>query len=59
MDVYKYICPKCGFLYQVPEYWASFAPEANMEQPHIDLNTGAFCPCTELVLVEDDEKDSQ
>lgn len=57
MDIYKYICPKCGFLYQVPEYWASFAPEEIMEQPHIDLKTGEFCSCTELVLDKSEEKE--
>lgn len=57
MDVYNYICPQCGFLYQVPEYWASFAPEEIMEQPHIDLKTGEFCPCNELVLDKSEDKE--
>jgi len=48
METYFYKCPKCGFVYQVPDYWVSYSPEEAMEFPHIDFKSGA--PCDNAVL---------
>jgi hypothetical protein len=53
-ETYFYRCPVCGFVYQVPDYWVGFAPDDEMEFPHIDLNTGSDCPNVKLVLQKDD-----
>ena len=39
METYYYKCPICGFVYQVPDYWVNFAPEATTEFPHISFKT--------------------
>ena len=49
---YFYKCPVCGFVYQVPDYWVSYAPEATMEFPHIDFKTGQ--PCNAALELQDD-----
>jgi len=55
MENYYYKCPKCGFIYQMPEYWASYSPEDTTEYPHIDMKTGEMCENMELVRVENPE----
>ncbi|MDL2207058.1 hypothetical protein LJC33_09165 [Eubacteriales bacterium OttesenSCG-928-N13] len=52
METYFYRCPVCGFVYQVPDYWVSYAPEPQMEFPHLNLASGASCPCETLDLQE-------
>ena len=44
METYYYVCPVCGFVYQVPDYWVSYSPEETMDFPHINFKTGQ--PCT-------------
>ena len=53
MDIYFYKCPVCGFIYQVPGYWVSYAPEEKTEMPHIDFRTGLECPQVGLDLQPD------
>ncbi len=52
METYYYVCPVCGFVYQVPDYWVSYSPEPTMEFPHIDLKSGQPCPNASLVYQE-------
>jgi len=54
METYYYICPVCGFVYQVPDYWVSFSPDKEMDFPHVDLKSGKDCKNTKLVLREGD-----
>lgn len=54
MATYIYQCPACGFVYPVPDYWASFSPEETMDFPHVRLDTREMCGET-LVLKESDE----
>ena len=49
METYIYRCPVCGFVYQVPDYWVSFAPE---EFAHIDFAKGDSCPNAVLRRIE-------
>lgn len=55
MDNYLYRCPVCGFVYQVPEYWASYSPDAQMEFPHIRFDTGEMCENAVLNLSKEEE----
>lgn len=55
METYYYKCPICGFVYQVPDYWVNFAPEATTEFPHISFKTGASCENAVLNLQETEE----
>lgn len=54
METYFYKCPKCGFVYQVPDYWVSFSPDETYDFPHIDFKTGAPCENATLKLVKDE-----
>ena len=53
METYFQRCPVCGIIYQVPDYWVGFAPDDEMEFPHVDLNTGADCPNPKLALMKE------
>jgi len=48
MDTYFYICPRCGFVYQIPSYWSNHSPDKTIEFLHIDLKTKDAC--SELIL---------
>mgnify|MGYP005779578489 FL=1 len=52
METYIYRCPVCGFVYQVPDYWVSFAPEETCEFAHIDFAKGESCPNAVLKRIE-------
>ncbi len=52
METYIYRCPVCGFVYQVPDYWVSFAPEETCEFAHIDFAKGDSCPNAVLKRIE-------
>lgn len=54
VDNYLYRCPVCGFVYQVPEYWASYSPDEEMEFAHIRFDNGEACVCEKLVLVKEE-----
>ena len=56
METYYYKCPICGFVYQVPDYWVDFAPEATTEFPHISFKTGAPCENAVLEFAGDTER---
>ena len=53
MEVYYYICKKCGYVHQVPAYWMGYAPEDETEMPHFDPKTGAMCENVTLTYKED------
>lgn len=55
MEVYYYVCKKCGYVHQVPAYWMGYAPEDETETPHFDPKTGAMCESTVLVYKEENE----
>ena len=55
METYFYICPVCGFVYPVPDYWVSFAPEAAMEFAHENSETGSNCENDTLALLSPDK----
>lgn len=52
METYYYVCPECGFVYQVPDYWVSYSPEETMDFPHINFKTGQ--PCANQTLRKTD-----
>ena len=55
METYFYKCPVCGFVYPVPDYWVSFAPEAAMEFAHENSETGSNCENDTLALLSPDK----
>lgn len=54
MESVFYKCPTCGFTHQVPAYWSGFAPEKEMEMPHMNLETKEMCVDTVMKLIEED-----
>jgi hypothetical protein len=50
MEIVYYKCPKCGFTYQVPEYWSDFSPEETMELEHFNLETKEMCNESMLIM---------
>lgn len=56
METYFYVCPVCGFVYQIPSYWANHSPDASTEFEHLDLRTKDLCPEKVLVLLEENKK---
>lgn len=52
-EINEYICPVCGFIYQVPDYWADHDPERSMEFVHMNLKTKELCIENMLVLSEE------
>lgn len=53
MDTYFYICPRCGFVYQIPSYWTNHAPDETFEFEHIDLTTKELCSINQLELIKE------
>jgi len=43
MEMFRYQCPVCGMIYEVPAYWMSYSPEQTTEFPHMDPATGEMC----------------
>jgi len=50
MEVIYYRCETCGFIHQVPAYWADFNPDQSMEMPHLNLETKLMCTDLDLKL---------
>lgn len=50
MEMLFYKCSLCGFAHQVPAYWSGFAPEEELEMPHINLETTEMCSGLTLKL---------
>lgn len=48
MEVYYYVCKVCGYVHQVPAYWVNYAPEEEMDMPHINLSEGDVCESSTL-----------
>lgn len=55
METYFYVCPRCGFVYQVPSYWTNHSPEETVEFEHLDLKTKELCSIMNLVLMDDNK----
>lgn len=53
MEAVYYRCSTCGFTHQVPSYWTGFAPEEDMEMPHVDLKTKDMCEDINLKLLKE------
>ena len=52
MDCTYYKCSTCGFVHQVPAYWSDFSPEAEMEMPHMNLETKEMCEDISLKMID-------
>ncbi len=50
MELYRYKCPACGFMHQVPGYWVNFAPDSEMDFIHFRIDTGEECESKTLHL---------
>ncbi len=53
MENVFYKCAICGFTHQIPSYWSGFAPEKELEMPHINLETKEMCHETVMILIEE------
>jgi len=53
MESVFYKCSTCGFTHQVPSYWSGFAPEQEIEMPHMNLETKEMCTDIVMKLIEE------
>lgn len=58
MENYYYLCPVCGYRHQVPAYWLSFDPPAEMEAEHINLQLCQACANIRLVYDPEYQEES-
>lgn len=56
MENYFYKCSHCNYVHIIPAYWVSYSPEQEIEQPHLNPETGEFCECMNMTLIEAEEQ---
>lgn len=56
MENYFYKCSHCNYVHIIPAYWVSYSPEQEIEQPHLNPETGEFCECMNMTLIESEEQ---